>query len=1017
MSHDVLLIVDRAGQAHAVHEQVQAWLSGDGFCVVCADSIASALGSLHRQRFDVALLELSLCDAEDGAVERLREAAPGLPVVVIAAPGDSAIAERAQALGAVDYLVTGESEAQRLCRDLRQAIARGRQAQRSREDHERYALAVQAARDGLWDWHLDEDRVFYSERYHRMLGFDPGGLDDSSAAWFDRIHAADVDDVKRALARHVDGHSEVFEVEYRMQHRDGSWRWMLSRGLALRQRGAVYRIAGSQTDVTKRKQVEQKLLHTAYHDELTGLPNRSLLLDRLSRAMLRSEKDDRPFALLAIQLDNYRSIGDSFGHDVLEAWTREVARTLAGFLGPVDTLARVGRDELFMLIEDAEDLGEVIDLAEQIQARLRRPVSVDDEELFTTASIGIVIGGAEDGRRQRPDEYLRDAGLAMNRAHAQGGGRQRVFDAHMHQRAVERLNLERDLRIGLERGEFRMQYQPIVSLRSGHVAGFEALLRWEHPTRGTLAPRDFIDVAEASDLLGPIFERMFPQVLADLSNWQVRYRRSHPLFVNVNLSRAQLADDNLEAYLDEVLGQHPIADHTLGFEMTESMMVEDPNLVEKLNKIKQRGIRLLLDDFGTGYSSLSTLKQFPIDALKIDKSFLADIGAVDDTTEIIRAIVTLAHTMAMEVTAEGVETDEQLRVVSNMGCELAQGYYFSKPMDPDKACRAIAHGFRPSSQAPPSGPTSHRARSRGRVLIVDDDDVSRDRLVSQLEEDGFEVITAADGHACLEIASAEQPDVVMLDIHMPAMDGIETCRKLKHSMETAGIPVLFVTDVQEDDALVSEALQAGGNDFLWKGASRTILDARLRSQVAIARSQAKLRMLAMTDELTGVFSRRYLYQSLRRAVKSSTRRGPSGLGVLLIDVDHFKHINDAHGHIAGDRQLKRIARTIDETTRETDVVARFGGEEFVVVVPDTDEDGVRRVAEKIRAEVERRCPSTISIGGAYAQPSALERAHTADDVEALVARLLREADAAMQRAKALGRNRACFAEADVADSA
>ena len=1002
----VLLVTEPGAGSAAIHDA----LDEAGFDVELADGLERAFEQLDTGPHDVIVLDL-----ESGHVDAIARAVSMAPTAAIVAFCPRYGDEEAVAMltaGAQDVLARASVDPLTLTRRIHHAVARSRHTRRLGERIERYTLSVQGAKDGLWDWKLNEDRIHFSTRWKTMLGFAEDELGDSSDAWFGRIHPSDVDDVTRALANHVSGDAEAFEAEYRMRHRDGGWRWILTRGLALRDRnGHAYRIAGSQTDITARKQVEQRLLHNAYHDAETGLPNRALLMDRLSRAMVRLEQGGKAFTLIAIELDKHRSISDSFGHQLVEEWTREVARCLEGFRGPVDTLARVNRDQFYLLLENAGDLAASLRAADELQAVLQRPIAVQSEDLFSTASIGIVTGDAE---RRRPEDYLRDAGVAMNRAKALGGGHHRVFDAPMHRHVVDRLKLEKELRQGVERDEFWMQYQPIVSLRSGQVAGFEALMRWSHPDRGLLAPGDFIDVAEAAGLLTPIFERVFPPIVEQLASWQSRFSRS--IFVNVNLSRAQFSEAGLERLVDDVLSKHSIDDFTLGFEMTESTMSDDAELAGKLSALKARKVRLLIDDFGTGYSSLGTLKQFPIDSLKIDKSFLAELGTVKDNAEIVRAIVTLAHSMAMDVTAEGVETDEQLKFVTNIGCEYVQGYLFSKPMPPEDAGATIGHGFRLVTVPPTSGQTSHRVDSRGKVLIVEDDQVRRNELRLELEGEGFESLTAASGPQAIEVASTEEPEVILLDHALSGLGSLETCRKLKHSAETSTIPVVFLVSGRGDSDAI-EALRAGANDCVGVQTPREMLCARLDSQVAIARAQSKLRRLAMTDELTGVFSRRFLFQALRRAIKSGNRRETTGLAAVLIDVDHFKHVNDTHGHIAGDRELKLIARTIDDATRETDLVARFAGEEFVVMVQDCSRHGAETVAEKIREAVREHCQTTVSIGIAYLEHAMLDLSGDPSAIDAVITALLRDADGALAEAKALGHDQIAIATFGIAQPA
>jgi diguanylate cyclase (GGDEF)-like protein len=473
----------------------------------------------------------------------------------------------------------------------------------------------------------------------------------------------------------------------------------------------------------------------------------------------------------------------------------------------------------------------------------------------------------------------------------------------------------------------------------------------------------------------------------------------------------QFRDVKLLGQIDGALAEHPVRPHSLGFELTESMVMQDAEATTSmLSALKTRRFLLHLDDFGTGYSSLSCLHRFPIDTLKVDRSFVMGLGKEGESLEITRAIVTLAHSLGLTVTAEGIETAVQMKHVGLLDCEFGQGYLFGKPVDVEEATSLLVSGHRAAvrektvaAKGDPEG--------EGRVLVIDDDPANRQLLRLELEEGGFRVETAESGEEGLRKALHWAPEVILLDIRMPGLDGIETCRRLKEVAETASIPVVFVTGYEDDDEAAVGALSAGGNDFLSKDYSPPILLARVRCQVSICRAQDKLRRMAMTDELTGVFSRRYLFDSLRQAVKSMSRRKTVGLSCLLLDVDRFKRINDTLGHIAGDGVLKKIADTIVRSTRETDQVARFGGEEFVIVLPDTDLEGATVAAEKIRAAVERDCPSiTVSIGLAHLPAVTPADLKETDNVDRLVQALLRRADTAMYAAKEQGRNRVVIAK-------
>jgi len=764
----------------------------------------------------------------------------------------------------------------------------------------------------------------------------------------------------------------------------------------------------------ERKAFERQLQHHILHDRATGLPNRVLLEERLTRAMVR-RRHGAAFAVLSIELDNHASIRDRYGPRSSDRWAAAMAHRLAALMAPADTLARFGAAHFVALLEEPRDFPGILRFAEQIHEALAAPEAVDGNELFTCASIGITTSDAD---YDEPEEHLRAASIAMSRALEAGSGGHQVYDAAMHDRVVARLRLEAELRRAVERDEMLMLYQPLVWLPTGEVAGFEALLRWQHPERGLLAPGEFLSTAEDLGLLPGIFANVFPRAVEQLATWQSETRTTPPVVLNVNLSPTQFSAPGLVETITAALSQHEIAPYSLGVEITERLIVaDDESAVEVLRELRSRKLRVLLDDFGVGYSSMSCLHRFPIDAIKIDRSFMSRIANRDGSAEIVRAIVNVANALNMGVTAEGIETPSELRFIEGLGVDLAQGYLFAEPLATEAATEALSEGFesgrRSSRPGVPAAKRNSERRSRGRVLLVDDDPANRRLVRMQLEERDFEVTEAADGERCIEQAIRMQPEVILLDIEMPGMDGIETCRRLNATIETSWIPVLFVTGRREDDPTIVEALSAGGNDFLSKDAQPEVLCARISSQVAIGRVQSRLRRMAMTDELTGVFSRRYLFESMRRTLKSASRRERPGVVCLLVDVDHFKHVNDTKGHLEGDRVLAGIAQVMDSCVRETDLVARFGGEEFVVLLPGAVREGALRVAEKIRATVERRCSSTVSIGGAYLGEVESHQVKDRDSLDRIVEQLLHEADSAMYEAKERGRNQVVIRERPV----
>jgi diguanylate cyclase (GGDEF)-like protein/PAS domain S-box-containing protein len=558
-----------------------------------------------------------------------------------------------------------------------------------RRSEERYALAARGANDGLWDWDLERGEVYYSARWAAMLGHAEGDLGSDPEEWFSRVHPGDRARLRREIAEHLDGRSPHFQCEYRLRHRNGTFRWMLSRGLAVRHGdGRAYRMAGSQTDISDRKQAESQLLHDALHDALTGLPNRALFLNRLEMALQRCRRDPRSkFAVLFLDLDRFKVINDSLGHRAGDELLVSLAERLRGCVRVIDTVARLGGDEFGFLVEGVQDLRQVVRTAERLQEELARNFRLGGHEVFTSGSIGIALG---DGDCQGPEQILRDADIAMYRAKAQGRGSYAVFDQEMHREAVEALQLESDLRLALERRQLELSYQPIVRIADRSLCGFEALVRWHHPRRGLVLPAQFIASAEETGLIVPLGAWVLETVCQQLAAWETLLPPE--VTVSVNLSGRQLLHPALVEQVRAVLARTGARAPRLKLEITESVLMADaPAAQEVLEHLQRRlGVGAMIDDFGTGYSSLAYLQQFPVDTLKIDRSFVARLG--DGEEEIVGAIVNLGHSLGLQVLGEGVETPAQLAALGRLGCDTAQGFLVSPALPPAEAEHVARRG-------------------------------------------------------------------------------------------------------------------------------------------------------------------------------------------------------------------------------------------------------------------------------------------------------------------------------------
>lgn len=652
-----------------------------------AIAFAQAFGS----DFDLAIVAQKLAWSEGVTVLRaLKERWPRRPVILLGSNGGEAAGFEAAKLGADQCLVKSPGTFLRLPAILESALQKARSNEALRlylpsagepgESGERYALAVRGANDGLWDWDLANDGIYFSPRWKAMLGYGQGGegsekeIGTEPREWFERVHPEDRARVDAEIAAHLAGRSPHFESEHRMLHRDGDYLWVLNRGMAVRDEAEqAFRMAGFQTDITARKAAEERLQHNAFHDCLTRLPNRALFLDRVGVSIAHTKRRvGYVFAVLFLDVDRFKNINDSLGHTVGDDLLVAMARRLEALLRPGDTVARLGGDEFAVLLDDLTEASQAIRVAERIGRELELPFNLGGHEVFTTASLGIALSVA--GDYELPEEVLRDADTAMYRAKASGCERYVVFHREMHESALALLQLENDLRQAIEREEFSLFYQPIVSLATGRLDAFEALLRWRHPRRGLIHPEHFIPLAEETGLIVPIGWWVLREACRQLSEWQGLHPQAPPLAVSVNLSGKQFLQADLVQRVEQVLCEMRIPPGSLRLEITEGTILEGADLaIAKLLELRKLEVQLQIDDFGTGYSSLSDLHRLPMDTLKIDRSLIS--------SEIVNTIVTLARVLRMNVTAEGLETEDQVCRLRNLSCQYGQGYYFSRPLE------------------------------------------------------------------------------------------------------------------------------------------------------------------------------------------------------------------------------------------------------------------------------------------------------------------------------------------------
>src|SRR5277367_2067853 len=550
----------------------------------------------------------------------------------------------------------------------------------------------------------DGRRLYNSPAYLKVLGYSPEDLKDTSS--IEQIHPDDRERVIQAAEKaRLSGLGE--RMEYRVRHKDGSWRTLESTASPIRNaRGKADKLVIVNRDITERKRAEEMLAHNAFHDGLTNLPNRALFLDRLQHALTLSKRHTNyKFAVLLIDVDEFKVVNDSLGLSAGDVLLIQIAQRLRESVRRVDTvsrprmaevpdrtandgnLARLGGDEFTILLDDIRDPIEAVRVAERVQTELAAPFVVNDQEVVISASIGIASSTTP---HTQAEDLIRDADIAMYRAKRTGKARCEVFDTAMHANAVKRLRLETDLRKALDQGEFRVYYQPIVSLQTGRIAGFEALSRWQRP-EGVVPPIDFIPVAEETGLIIPMNRQLRLEACRQVMAWQNQFPASPPLTMSVNVTAKEFAQPDLASEIGKTIEQTGIDPKCLRLEIVETIAMGDAEKSGKvLSQLKGLGVRLSIDDFGTGYSSLSRLRRIPVDTLKIDRVFIMNMDSDPENREIVRVIITLAHNLGLKVVAEGAETEAHVKQLQQLNCEQAQGYFFSRPVDEKAMTQLLA---------------------------------------------------------------------------------------------------------------------------------------------------------------------------------------------------------------------------------------------------------------------------------------------------------------------------------------
>ncbi|HZI51980.1 MAG TPA: EAL domain-containing protein [Terriglobia bacterium] len=631
-----------------------------------------AIEKAESLRPDMVLMDIMLDGELDGtqAAEIIR-ARFSIPVIYLTAYADSATLERAKITEPFGYILKPFEERE-LHGHIEIALYKARMEKKLKDSEERYVLATMGANDGLWDWDLKTHTIYFSPRWKAMLGYDDSEIGHHPREWFSRLHPEDRPRVKQHIAAHITGKAKNFESEYRILCKDGTYRWALTRGLALVDaNGKAQRIAGSQTDITERK----------LYEPLTGLPNRILFSDRIQSTLERGRSG---FAVLSIKLADFKDVADGLNGDREELFL-QVAQRIKEALREGDTLAHIGEETLGALLVDVRDPSEANALAARVLEFLNRPFSVDVQRIYFQSCVGIACSGGY----FNSEDLLRDAATAMSRACLAGRSQIELFDEKMRQRVAVRVQKESDLRRAIEREEFQVYYQPIVSLDSGKLAGFEALVRWAHRD-GLRLPGEFIPLAEDTGLIIPIERFVLQNAVKQMREWATRLKLGPGITMSVNLSPQHYSEPDLVEEIKRLLKSTGFDPSLLKLEITESALMRDTDVVSKtLAQLDDLNIKLAMDDFGTGYSSLSALHQFPIKTLKIDRCFVSNLGRRSESRKIVQAIVALGKNLGMDVTAEGVENQRQIVELQAFDCSHAQGFLFSRPMSREQAGRLL----------------------------------------------------------------------------------------------------------------------------------------------------------------------------------------------------------------------------------------------------------------------------------------------------------------------------------------
>jgi diguanylate cyclase (GGDEF)-like protein/PAS domain S-box-containing protein len=644
------------------------------FEVDWAPDYDDALRTIRMQCHDVYLIDYRL--GERTGLQLMREGfadRPSAPVIMLTGLATHELDLEATALGVTDFLVKQELAAAGLERSIRYAI--------SHQKAERHALAARAANDGIWDWNLEAGRIYFSPRWHAILGLTERARERRPSAWFDRVAPDDRSRLQEAIEAHLAGRTDHLECEHRLRHADGDWRWVTARGLVSRGvDGEPVRMAGSLSDMTDQRTAQLRLEHEALHDTLTGLPNRTLFMDRVEHLLQGASRDPAAScAVVFVDLDGFKQVNDQLSHAVGDRLLIGVAGRLRMALRPGDTVARLGGDEFTLLLDGILEPPEAVEIADRVLRSLQEPFPVHGNELSIGASIGVALSqpGLDSGA------LLANADVAMYEAKARGRGCIAVFDEGMRRRVADRLARQDELRHIIEESLLEIHFQPIVDLATGRVRALEALARWPESRPPQVAPMQLIAIAEETGLIGALGEQMLAGALQALADWRAQGIVDDEVCVTVNLSTRQLDNPLLTEHIGAALVAADLPPAALQLEITEETMMELERS-RRVTEICALGVGFQIDDFGTGHTSLAALHRLPVHGLKVDRSFVATLLSGGEGEMMVRSTVALAHSLGLPVIAEGIETSATLHRLRELGCDQGQGALISPALRPSE---------------------------------------------------------------------------------------------------------------------------------------------------------------------------------------------------------------------------------------------------------------------------------------------------------------------------------------------